>query len=285
MELLQAIRNLDVSVYHFLNGFVGNRFLDRFFSYQESNTLLKCGLLVSIYWYFWFCGGPDQERRRKAIFTIIVGTLLALAINRVISAVTPFRIRPMFDQALEHRPFSIQPISDLESWSAFPSDHAAYLCALAFGVAYLSRNLTIPIILYAAGWICLPRLYLGVHYASDIVVGTAIGVATVWAVLQADWLRSSLASHAIAFMDAKPHWFYTIAFLIMFEMGDLFWDIRGPVHLLLHSVSEAGPYHQVFRYGLLLLAALATAMAITFHRKKAGIHRLKERNYGHIRLR
>ena len=267
MNLLETIRNMDVSVYHFLNGFVGNRFLDRFFFYQESNTLLKCGLLVSMYWYFWFRGGPDQERRRQAIFTMVVGALLALAINRAVSAVAPFRIRPMYDQALAHRPFSLQPLSDLESWSAFPSDHAAYLCALAFGVAYLSRNLTIPIVLYAASWICLPRLYLGIHYASDIVLGTAIGIATVWAVLQADWLRSALACRALAFMDRKPQWFYTIAFLMTFEMGDLFWDIRGPIHLLSHNISDAGPYHQILRYGLLLVAALATGMAIPFGRK------------------
>jgi membrane-associated phospholipid phosphatase len=105
---------------------------------------------------------------------------------------------PMYDPALQHRPFSIQPLSDLESWSAFPSDHAAYLCALAFGLAYLSRSLTVSIFLYAAGWICLPRLYLGVHYASDIVVGTGIGVATVWAVLRVDWFRSFLASRVLA---------------------------------------------------------------------------------------
>lgn len=181
----------------------------------------------------------------------------------------------MYDPALQHRPFSIQPVSGLENWSAFPSDHAAYLCALAFGLAYLSRSLTVPIILYAAGWICLPRLYLGVHYASDIVVGTGIGVATVWAALRVDWLRSFVASRVLALMDAKPEWFYLLAFLVMFEMGDLFWDVRGPVHLLMHSVSSVEPYHQIVRYGLLLLAAIGAALAVPVarkHRKHLPVH-------------
>lgn len=92
IDLLNTIHNVDVSIYYILNEFVGNRFLDRFFFYQESNTLLKCGLLVSMYWYFWFRGGPDRERRRRAIFTIIVGAVLALSINRGISALSPFRV-------------------------------------------------------------------------------------------------------------------------------------------------------------------------------------------------
>jgi undecaprenyl-diphosphatase len=265
--LLHAIRTVDVSVYYFLNQTVGNRFLDRFFYYQESNVLLKCGLLVSMYWYFWFRPSPDQEARRKAIFTIIVGTLLALSVNRVISTLTPFRIRPMYDAALVHRPFSVQALSDLENWSAFPSDHAAYLCALAFGLAYLSRRMTIPILLYTAGWICLPRMYLGVHYASDIVVGALIGVATVMVVLRADWLRASLATRVLAFADAKPHWFYMAAFVVMFEMGDLFWDIRGPVHLLLHFL-PAGMFHKGILVALLALAALGAGLAIPVTARK-----------------
>lgn len=262
MDLLRAIHNADVSVYYFLNGFVGNRFLDRFFTFQQTNTLLKCGVLISMYWYFWFRRSPDQDSRRKAIITIIIGTLLALAINRTVSTLSPFRIRPMFDAALQHRPSSIPPLSDLEDWSAFPSDHAAYLCALALGLVYLSRRLAVPMVLYAAGWICLPRLYLGVHYASDIVVGAVIGASTVWAVLRVDWLRAFLAPRVLDFADAKPQWFYMAAFLVMFEMGDLFWDVRGPVHLLLHSISSTGPYHQMVRYGLLLLLALGAATGL-----------------------
>jgi membrane-associated phospholipid phosphatase len=33
--------------------------------------------------------------------------------------------------------------------------------------------------LYAAGWICLPRVFLGEHYVSDVVVGAGIGIALV----------------------------------------------------------------------------------------------------------
>lgn len=171
------------------------------------------------------------------------------------------------------RPFSIQPLSDLEDWSSFPSDHAAYLSALAFGLAYISRRLTVPIVLYTAGWICLPRLYLGVHYATDIIVGLGIRTVTVWALFKVDWLRSFLATRVLGFLDEKPHWFYMIAFLATFEMGDLFWDVRGPVHLLMHSVSSGAQYHSIIRYGVLLLGSFGLATGIRLSTNRVGYKR------------
>jgi hypothetical protein len=214
-----------------------------------------------LYWYFWFRGGPDQERRRRAIIAIIFGTLLALAINRAVSSLTPFRVRPMFDMALQHRPLAVEPHSDLEDWSSYPSDHAAYLCALAFGLICLARKRAVPIILYAVGWICLPRMYLGIHFASDIAVGALIGVATILVVLRLDWIRSSLASRVLDFVNARPQWFYMVAFLILFEMGGLFGDVRGPVHLLLHAGS-GGPYHKIILCALLLFAAVCAGITV-----------------------
>jgi undecaprenyl-diphosphatase len=257
--LPHSISAIDTGVYHFLNAAVGNRFLDRFFYYQESNTLLKCGLLVSAYWYFWFRPGPDREGRRATIWTIILATLLALTVNRVISTMAPFRVRPMFEAGLTARPLQIPPLTDLENWSSFPSDHASYLCALAFGLAYLSRRHIVAIAVYTAAWICLPRLYLGVHYFSDIVAGAAIGCATVMIVLRNRWIRGSVAPRVVAFAETQPHWFYAAAFLVMFEMGDLFWDLRGPVHHLL-NVAFMKPYIKPALYGLL---ASAFAMVLT----------------------
>lgn len=58
----------------------------------------------------------------------------------------------------------------------FPSCHAANTFALATFMMLLTRNVRISIFVYAWALInCYTRLYLGVHYPGDLLVGAAIG--------------------------------------------------------------------------------------------------------------
>ena len=180
---------------------------------MQNQTLFSNAVFLSpCYWYFWFRRGPEQEGTAQGNHYHYHRSAACPGHQPSGLEFTPFRVRPMFEAALRHRPFSVQPISGLENWSSFPSDHAAYLCALALGLIFLSWRLAIPITVFAAGWICLPRMYLGVHYASDIVVGAAIGVVTVWSVLRAARLWSFLTSQVLAFVEAKPQRFIWLPF-------------------------------------------------------------------------
>jgi len=58
--LFTAIRNVDVFVYRFLNGFAGNQWLDHIANFEENSNLLKGGLFLAAYWYVWF--SPDPIR-------------------------------------------------------------------------------------------------------------------------------------------------------------------------------------------------------------------------------
>jgi PAP2 superfamily len=142
------------------------------------------------------------------------------------------------------------------NWSSFPSDTAAYFFALAFGLAYLSRRLAIPIILYTAAWVCLPRMYLGLHYASDIVVGAAIGITTVWVSLRSELLQAMVARRLLSAMETTPEWFYAIAFLVSIEMATVFEGFRHAGNSILHSVlfgllgyKQSGPFRPIDAWG------------------------------------
>lgn len=169
--LVHLISSLDVNVYHFLNGFAGNWFLDRLVSYEEADNLFKGGLFLAIYGYLWFRIGPDQEKRRQAIIAILTATLLTLVLCRTIAELVPFRVRPMFDRTITHHPYAFPITPNQENWNSFPSDSAAYFFALAFGLAHLLRRHSVLIMMYTAVWICLPRAFFGAHYLSDLVVG------------------------------------------------------------------------------------------------------------------
>ena len=264
-------------IYHFLNGFAGNRFLDHFANFEENDNLLKGGLFLAMYWYLWFRAGSDRDRRRRAIIAILAGALLALVASRTVANFAPYRVRPMYDSELQHYPYSFPTSPNLVNWSAFPSDTATFFFALAFGLAYLSRRLAIPAMLYVAGWVCLPRMFLGLHYASDIVAGAAIGIILVWASLKVEWLQSGFATRLLALAEARPEVFYAAAFLASFEMGVLFDGIRGAARAVFHVVNvEYSEFSHTALAALATLGILAIAAFLVFLDRRAGESRRRQ---------
>jgi undecaprenyl-diphosphatase len=278
-SLLQLIHSADLRIYSWLSGYAGNWVLDRLASQEEANNLFKGGIFFAMYWYLWFGTDTERERRRSSIVIICGGTLLALIVSRTIAFLAPFRLRPICDAGIPHPSYSIPINANLENWNALPSDTAALFFALAFGIAYLSRRLAIPVFLYTAGWIALPRIYLGLHYPSDIVAGAVIGIATVWALVRTQWLHSVVAQRALAFEKASPQWFYPIAFLISFELADLFNDIRNVGRAVLH-VLQIRSYSAFMRpaFAVMGLAILAGyALTVLYRHRRAGALKWPER--------
>jgi membrane-associated phospholipid phosphatase len=261
--LLQVVHSTDLSVYHFLNGFAGNWLADHLDNFEEGNNLLKGGFFFALYAYLWFRVDLDQEKRRRAILAILTGALLAVVVSRAIADLTPYRIRPMYDLNLPHHSYSFPISPNLIDWSSFPSDTAAYFFALAFGLAQMLRRHSAAILLYTAGWICLPRMYLGEHYLSDIVVGAAIGIAAVKASLQCEWLEQNIACPILRSIDTKPHVFYPAAFLASFEMSVVFSDVRTAAQQLIHAL-HGEHSHELLRamLGLGLLGVALVAMSV-----------------------
>jgi membrane-associated phospholipid phosphatase len=204
MGVFPALHNIDLGIYHFLSGFAGNWILDWLASQEESNNLLKGGIFFAAYWYLWFRKDPDQEKRRGSIVAIAMAAPVAIVVARTIAFLAPFRLRPMYDPTIVHPLYSVPVTGNFENWSSFPSDTAAYFFALAFGLAYLLRRFAVPIVIYTARWICLPRMYLGFHYASDIVVGILIGIGVAWVSLCSETLQSIVARRALAAAKTSP---------------------------------------------------------------------------------
>jgi undecaprenyl-diphosphatase len=81
-----------------------------------------------------------------------------------------------------HRPFETQ-LGPRTSTHSFPSGHSATAFACATVLASLAPRCRVPFFALAA-LIALSRIYNGVHYPTDVLAGSALGVLVGLAVLR-----------------------------------------------------------------------------------------------------
>lgn len=199
---------------------------DKTMVFLISNNLLKSGILVSFLWWAWFRAGEDRDQSRGLVFSIMVGCFIALFTARILAVTIPFRPRPLNNPSYSFQlPYGMERTA-LEGWSAFPSDHAVMFFSLAFGFFFLSRTLGFLALLHSIFVVSFPRVYLGMHYPSDILGGGILGSAIMLWVISSGLVRNRLVPWVMAWSRKSPGWFYAVSFLISFEMARLFDDVR-----------------------------------------------------------
>jgi len=227
------MRHLDLIVLHLVNGWCGYPLTDRIAAFEEGSNLLRGGLLLIPYWWFWFSAdGGHRDQHRRVIIGALLGTLGALIVARGMAAALPFRLRPMYESGLGLHAPSFPIAMNMENWSSFPSDTATLFFALSFGLLRLSRPLGAVLMAYSAVWICLPRIYLGIHYPSDILAGALLGLAVAWTAIRVLEARDgALGRRVIAWVSAaearRPGLFYAAAFTLTFGLATMFDDLRA----------------------------------------------------------
>jgi len=265
-----VIQDFDNYLFHAVNAFSGNRFLDSLANLEEATNILKGGLFMAIYCWLWFeMRGRQQETRRKILIAMLMASFAALSIARTLAHIIPFRVRPMFADPLYHVP-SVPVSRNFELWSSFPSDTAALFFALGVGVFILWRGAGILLLAYTCLWICLPRLFLGLHYPSDLIAGAAIGAASAGLFF---WLAETRAfdrwigGPLLRLENTYPMIFYACAFPLMYEIAITFVDVRYALHhagflLQLPPAVRAA-------LGLFLLAMMSLIAAFFWRRAKS----------------
>ncbi len=151
---LSYLGDVDTDVMHFLSG-ITNETAYQFFTYFTFTGGISFMLLTIAALYL---GGARKE---ALVFAVVFGLTTAVTLG----------IKDLFYRP---RPNAIGPYQEYDS--SFPSIHTTDAFALATTISRYHRRFSLVMFAWAV-LIGFSRLYLGVHYLTDVIAGAVIGTA------------------------------------------------------------------------------------------------------------
>jgi undecaprenyl-diphosphatase len=178
---MDFLYSIDKAVFYFFNRTISNSVLDWFMPFV-TNAKHWTVPIVLIYLYLILFGG--KRGRITALLVVVILLFTDQIVNFVIKPLAG-RERPCF--MLEHVRLLIrQPHS-----RSFPSSHAANMASMAalFSIQYRKYAAWFA---SAALVIGVSRMYVGVHYPSDVAAGFAVGILFA---LPFVWIERRIENH------------------------------------------------------------------------------------------
>jgi undecaprenyl-diphosphatase len=223
LSIVSEIATLDDRCLIWLNQFMFRwPLLDGSMGWLLNANILKFVPMVLAVCWLWFESTPKQALNRQLLVESVLTSIAALIVARALALTLPFRDRPFLNLDLHLGLPLDQPI---RSWSSFPSDHAVMAFALAASLFRLSPKIGLWACFHAVAIICLPRLYFGLHYPSDLIGGGLIGITLVLATSQLQ-RRTTVTGFLLDVERKHPAMFYAIGFLVLFEIAEMFDSFR-----------------------------------------------------------
>ncbi len=161
---MEIVRNLDQTIFQYFYQLAGqNHFQDKALIFLAMYLIYSIPVILIILW-FW-----SDSAKPVALKATAAGLVAWFGFCNLVG-VFYLRARPFVVQA------NVREILFHRADRSFPSDHSAFLFALAFAF-WLSgyKKLSLAIFLLSA-IISITRIIVGVHYPADIIAGFIIGL-------------------------------------------------------------------------------------------------------------
>lgn len=210
----------------YLNTYVGiSPNFDNAIYYLSEFNLIKMLPMIIVLIYFWFKSKNDSMVRQNIIKGIL-GSFLAMFLARLLAKTLPFRLRPLNDPDLDLNTPDIMSSYFIEHMSSFPSDHATLGFALATTVLFIHFKWGIAAFLHVLILICFPRIYLSLHFPSDILGGAALGIGVTYLALKLEIFKP-LIKVALLINEKFQKSFYLFAAALSVEFATMFKVLRS----------------------------------------------------------
>ncbi len=176
------VQAIDNAITRFLNIDCSSALMDycMIFITNLGNGLILSFLMALIIYFNPSTGGKNLRRNlTMAAIALISSGLVVTMIKELVD-----RPRP-----LEHLK-DLRAVYEILRWRSFPSGHSA--AGFAAAVFLSNRIKNYRVVFYGlAALVAVSRVYLAVHYPSDIIVGSIIGVVVSITVLKIEKTRKS----------------------------------------------------------------------------------------------
>ncbi|MGE7543535.1 phosphatase PAP2 family protein [Sporosarcina newyorkensis] len=168
--------NLDFKIFEAINQFAGhNNILDQSVVFFTKYGPLLFGLFFV---WLWFTKHGNRAENRKIVLFAFTIAVVTIGIDKIIE-MSFFRARPFVNHDVT------MLVDKLDSDPSFPSNHTAGSFALALALFWKRRKMG-AVLLVFAGLMALSRIFVGVHYPTDVLTGVFIALVVAFLII---WQR------------------------------------------------------------------------------------------------
>ena len=228
MNVMTLFEQTDRALTLSANQFAGRSLvLDKFVNHIVYLPLLNGGVFLAAYWWLWFEADETTvcAQRRNVVASLLAAIVIA-GVSHLLKTLLQLHYLPLHYPDLGMRLSLVVALTPINDVGSFPSTHAALFFSLSVPLWMRSRWLGTAAVVWTLLVICLPLLYLGWHWASDVVAGAVFGVALML-LLRRLIGATGLPDRVVRFSATNPPAFYAIAWLFALQFALLFGDVRA----------------------------------------------------------
>jgi undecaprenyl-diphosphatase len=190
---MDSLIGIDTWLFLHLNAGVANSFLDWLMPIVTNLAYYRIPLIAALAALALFGGGKGRSVVLLALITVTLTDQLSTSILK------PWigRIRPC------HVVEGVRVITGCGNTLSFPSGHATTSMAVAIFFGFLYRRWLWPLVGLSV-LISYSRIYIGIHYPSDMLAGWVIGGAIAWGMVR--FYQSFLRQRMERWRVFRPRW-------------------------------------------------------------------------------